>query len=276
MDIEEATRVEAGRNGGFIASLTTDYFHVRPAGGYLLALALRAAAASTDLVRPASMSAHFLGAGDEGPCNLDVATLRRSRRAHSLQVVIEQDGQQLMRALLWFTDPDRAGLTHDFAVPPAPSATDAVLPVQERARAEGMELAGLHDHFECRWTQREVSSSIRDRTPTCEGWHRFLPPGPFEPAITDDGRALFVLDYISWAAAIAPHSEAPFGHDLPVVGASLDFNATFHRRAATPWLFARAECPIAGEGLHGVVGQLFDEHGKLCLSSVSTLVGLRG
>jgi acyl-CoA thioesterase len=276
LDLEEATRLRRVADGGFVVDLSADYgFGDRVAGGYLLALALRAGAEASQLDRPAAISAHFLHPGVPGVCAVRVRELRRTRTVESLELELEQDGRGVLRAILTFTDASRPGLEHDVASPPPsmPGSLSGIPSLQMRGRDAGMELSGLHQRFECRW---ELPGDGVDRplSPRCEGWHRFDPPGPFDPAIVDDGRALFVADFVTWGAVLQAHSSEPFGRDLPVIGASLDFNATIHDRAATPWLYARAECPVARDGLHGVTSQLWDEHGQLCLSAVSTLVGI--
>src|SRR5262245_45819237 len=64
-----------------------------PKGGYVAAVALRAAGAFTALQRPATFAGHFLNVAEFDDVNLDVTRLRAAKRAESLRVSMTQRGR---------------------------------------------------------------------------------------------------------------------------------------------------------------------------------------
>jgi acyl-CoA thioesterase II len=81
--------LEPGLNPGrFRGEVSPDWDLWGPVGGYLAAIAVRAAGASTALARPASVACHYLAPARFGPVELTVTTGRRSRRAESLRVLM--------------------------------------------------------------------------------------------------------------------------------------------------------------------------------------------
>lgn len=59
LDLERATRVET-QDGRYLAHLSEDWEIWGPNGGYLAAIALRAAGSVAQIERPASFYCHFL------------------------------------------------------------------------------------------------------------------------------------------------------------------------------------------------------------------------
>jgi hypothetical protein len=73
---------------------------VGPRRGYLTSIALRAAQASSTMVRPLSISCHYLNEATFGPCELDVEILRSTDRYESLLVRMTQDGKDILVCLV--------------------------------------------------------------------------------------------------------------------------------------------------------------------------------
>ena len=67
----------------------------RPNGGYLLALATRAALEATGQPHPLAVSAHFLSPSDPGPAELEVRRLRAGRSLSTARVTLVQEGMAL-------------------------------------------------------------------------------------------------------------------------------------------------------------------------------------
>lgn len=98
-DLEQDTAVaEAGERGSYTANLSRDWEIWGPNGGYLAAVALRAAGAFTDLTRPATFSCLFLGVGQFDEVQIEVQSIRRAKRAEALRVCISQGGDALLEA----------------------------------------------------------------------------------------------------------------------------------------------------------------------------------
>ena len=111
----QVERVEAGR---WRAALSPDWAVWGPNGGYVAAIALRAALGESRLARPASFACHFLAVGEFAPVELRVASLGGSKRAESLRVDVVQNGKALLAATVWTVDGGLAGYEHDFAKAP--------------------------------------------------------------------------------------------------------------------------------------------------------------
>ena len=66
-----------------------------PNGGYVAAIALRAALAESRLPRPASFHCQFLAVGEFAPVEVHVASLGGGKRAEALRIEVAQ-GQRLL------------------------------------------------------------------------------------------------------------------------------------------------------------------------------------
>ena len=84
-DLDRDTAV-AGDGGRYTATLSDDWEIWGPNGGYIAAILLRAAGASTDLPVPASLAVHYLARGGFDEVQLEVRSLRRTRRAEAVAV----------------------------------------------------------------------------------------------------------------------------------------------------------------------------------------------
>src|SRR5712692_8028758 len=123
-DLAIDTAIE-GSYGRYRARLSRDWEIWGPNGGYLAVIALRAAGAHTTLRRPTTFSCHFLGVADFDVVDLDVRTVRESRRTASIAVSMTQAGRPILEALAWVVG-DVDGLEHDAA------------PIPEVASPEGL------------------------------------------------------------------------------------------------------------------------------------------
>src|SRR5262245_37989053 len=112
------TAVERIGNGRYRAALSPDWAVWGPNGGYVAAIALRAALAESRLPRPASLACHFLAVGEFAPVELRVASLGGSKRAESLRVEVAQGGRPLLVASVWTVDDALSGYAHDFTAAP--------------------------------------------------------------------------------------------------------------------------------------------------------------
>ena len=94
-----APAVHARPDGTFDASLDAGFpVGGKPNGGYLLALAGRAAsealrATGSDHRDPLAATVHFVGAPDPGPAELEVVVLRAGRGASQVRVTLHQTGR---------------------------------------------------------------------------------------------------------------------------------------------------------------------------------------
>lgn len=93
-----------GRDGEYRGFISPDWAIWGPNGGYVASIALQAAGAHSMFVRPASITGHFLHVAAFDSIDIDVKTLRRSRRAESMQVVLRQQDRDVFTGLVWAVD----------------------------------------------------------------------------------------------------------------------------------------------------------------------------
>jgi len=208
-------------------------------GGYLTAVAVRAA--ETQLVdRPVrSVTVSFLRPAVAGPARLSIAPVREGRNLTTLAVTIDQEGTVAV-ARVTATRADIDGTTWEHPRPLDLYPVEACVPLYPPAGVRHFEQAhALLD-------PRGVPFSGGD-TERLGGYVRPLQQRPIDAA---------------WLAMIAdwfpPCSFVV--HDPPTGGVSVDYTVHIHRTldglAPDEWLAARFEAPVSSAGLaleHGVV-----------------------
>jgi len=107
-----------GADGVYRARLSRDWEIWGPNGGYVAAVALRAAGAATTLTRPATFACHFLNVADFDLVDLRVTTPRAAKRAASLSVSMTQNGRQILQASVWVVADGSDGFVRDTAAAP--------------------------------------------------------------------------------------------------------------------------------------------------------------
>jgi len=135
-DFAADTAVE-GQDGHYRACLSRDWAIWGPNGGYVAAIALRAAGAATPLRRPASFACHFLNVADFDVVDLRVTPLRATKRAASLRVSMTQKDRPILEAIAWVVG-DVDGLEHDVGVMPDVPAPGALKPLTELVPPEDL------------------------------------------------------------------------------------------------------------------------------------------
>lgn len=254
LDIDTALQ---GGNGHFVGRITRDWEIWGPNGGFLAALALRAAGAHTDLSRPASFSCHFLGVADFDTVDLHVRSLRRTRRAESMAVSMTQRGAPILEAMVWAIG-TVAGLEHDAWTMPVVPAPGELLSIEEHA-PDGPTFA-FWNNLECRpcnwiddWDHRPPGVFHE------HAWYRFRPSATFDDPFVDAGRALLVLDTVLWPVVARGHPEMP-----DMYAPSIDVQVRFHALAPhDEFLLTDAHSPAGRDGLVGGVAAVWSESGQL-------------
>jgi acyl-CoA thioesterase II len=261
-DLAADTAIE-GSDGRYQARLSRDWEIWGPNGGYLAVIALRAAGAATPLRRPASFTCHYLGVADFDVVDLEVRTIRESRRAASFAVSMTQADQLILEAMTWIVG-DVDGLEHDAAPMPGVSPPEELPNVEELMA--GQERGPYHrfwSNFESRplewvksWEEREPSD------PTFRSWYRYVPRDTFDDPYVDAGRALLLADTVGWPAAVRA-----YGSDLPYYAPSIDVAVRFHASApGSPWLLVEGRSPVARDGLVASAISIWSADGRLVAS----------
>jgi acyl-CoA thioesterase II len=263
--LDRDTRL-TGDGGRFTATLSEDWRIWGPNGGYLAAIALRAAGRTSRFPRPVSFACHFLGVGAFAPADVAVTPLRTARTAESLHVVIAQEGRAFLDAQVWTSDA-KAGLEHDFApMPDVPKP--AALRSFEELEPQRYTFP-FWRNLEGRPTEWVPSDAWQPGAPRVCCWYRFRPDARFDDPFLDAARALILVDTLSWPAACQAHRR----EDNPWMAPSLDLAARFHRVPPySEWLLCEARADVATEGLIGFHDRVWDEDGRLIASGSGQLL----
>jgi hypothetical protein len=201
-DFEVDTRVE-GSGGKYRADLSADWEIWGPNGGYVAAIALRAAGCEAEIPRPATFACHFLSVARFGPVDIGVTLVRRGRRSESFRVSIEQEGRPIVEALVR-TAAEVPGLEHDVAeAPDVPDPED--LRCTDELRDPEWPTYAFWSNLEARTLHPErFGEEPQAHEPIWREWYRFRPRPTFDDPFVDAGRALLLIDTLSWPAPHEP------------------------------------------------------------------------
>jgi acyl-CoA thioesterase len=263
-DLEEDTAIERVGDGRYRAIVSSDWVLWSPVGGYLAAIALRAAGAHSGMPRPASLSCQYLAAARFDVVDIEVECLRTSRHATSLSVLMRQHGNPVLSALVWTVADDIAGPEPRLSCPPDVPAPDQVTEVELVAR----EVPAATATF---WQNLEVRNIPVDQS-RAEGlekhsWAKFRPRAHFDDPWVDAGRELILID-----TAIFPVVAMAFAGGR-YVGMSIDLYVAFHSRPrGEDYLLVTARSTAAGDGLASGTAQTRSVDGTLTASGGSQLL----
>jgi len=282
-NFEAATRVR-GSNGLYAAELDPDWCVWSPAGGALLATAIRAAGLETDFARPLSVSCHFLSTPRSAPVELRVRSLRKTRVAESLQVSMLQGERPVIEVMLWAGD-RLDGYRHADAAAPDVPRPDAL-----KARDYPLGRHGMHTLWR-NLEQRSCGPVHWERSepaaPRQRDWIRLRDYAHFrgsadsrgssetqhpelcerELAFLEAARFALVLDCFTWPAAGHAHVGDP-----RFVAPTISLSIELHQRDAGEWLLSDAHSPRAEAGCIAIHNRLFDSAGELVASASGSLI----
>lgn len=267
-DFGEDTEVRAVP-GGWRAQLSRDWEIWGPNGGYVAAVALRAAGAASELPRPISFAGHFLSVADFEEVTLEVTTLRRAKHAESLRVSMTQAGKPVFEALVWAGADGLSGLEHAECPMPAAERPRALPSVEELLPPDARRTTfPFWDNLECRpinwvlWEDREPGPAH------ALDWYRFRPRPTFDDPWLDAARSLLLIDTMVWPAACRHHVRQE-----EFVAPSLDVRASFHAlEPQSEYLLVDARSPVGRDGLVGGEAAVFSESGTLLASGAAQLL----
>jgi acyl-CoA thioesterase II len=262
-DFELDTRIE-GDNGMYRATISPDWRAWGPAGGYVAAIALRAAGMEARIKRPASFSGHFIRFGDYAPVDIDVTPVHSGRRAESIHVVLQQNDRPLLQAVVR-TAAEGPGLEHDVAQMPDVPPPHALKSFLELVEDPGND-SPFWENLDSRIIQEHRLANFPDPvadTPDLVEWYRFQPTATFDDPFADAARYTILLDTFAWPVAANPHPRSRREY----AAVNMDVVAWFHRPAPdSEWLLCDYESPIAHAGLVGSQGRIWSQDGRLIAS----------
>jgi acyl-CoA thioesterase len=268
-DLDADTKV-TGSVGRYSARLSRDWELGGPSGGYIAAIALRAAGEHSRFGRPVSIVGHFLGVASFTDVIVETTTLQLTARAESIRVTMKQHKNEIFEALVWTCAP-MDGLEHELALSPASYEPDSVPSTAQRIAEEGLEpIYAFWKNFDERaqtWTKRDEWANRTPEYPAFERWYRYLPTSTFDDLWVDACRSLILIDTLGWPAVTTLHIDSGY------VAPSIDIACTFHRaRIQEPWLFAQATSVSANAGVVGCEGKVWARDGALLAMGTSQLL----
>ena len=260
------TRVESLGGGRYRATPHPDWTIWGPNGGYLAVIAMRACGAEAQIVRPSSLTCHFVSVARFEPLEIQVEVLRAGRRSELIRGSMRQGGRLVVEVLLR-TAQEGPGLEHDVAQPPAVPHFDALPSVDELLPAEAFRHP-FWKNLESRFPDpSRVGQPPSARAPVRTEWQRFRPRAVFRDRWVDAGRSLLLIDTLGWPAAAGPHPDSGF------IAPSLDVTTWFHDfDPESGWLLVHHESPVARHGLMSAFGSVFSETGRLLASGGTHLL----
>jgi len=258
--LDEATRLE-GEGGRYSIRLSDAWEIWGPSGGYLAAIALRAAGRLAEIPRPASFYCHFLSPPAFDEVELTVELLKRGRRSESLAVRMTQGGKQVLYAMVR-TAADAPGYQHQEAQAPPVAPPEESPPL--RREKDGRPLFEFWNNVSCR--RPDQGTGDGQAPPIIREWVRFEPTPFFDDLFVDAARPLILLDTFGWPAVYQKYRGSDY------IAPNLDVGVSFHRFATGgEWLLVDHECPVGSDGLLGVNGRVWDAEGRLLASGSAQL-----
>jgi acyl-CoA thioesterase len=243
-----ATGVVAAGDGAWTATIDPGWgIGDRPNGGYLLALAARAALAAsgpgeTAHPDPLAVSAHFLTAPAAGPAELAVTPLRAGRSVSTLRVSLAQGGRNRLETLVTAGRLDPAEPAWRASGPPDLPPPDACVP--GRAELPGGIRVPILNHLDVRLDPATAGWAVGRPAGRLEmrGWVRF-----------HDGRPPDPLALLQVVDALPP---ASFELGIAAWAPTVELTAYVRRPPAAGWL----RCVVRGSL---VQGGWFDEEAEV-------------
>lgn len=267
-DLAIDTAVTANGDGSHTATPSKDWEIWGPNGGYIAALALRAAAAHTAHPYPASIACLYLGRAHFEPVQLQVASLRATPRAEALRVTMTQRDRPILEALVWAAA-ELDGPHREWTKPGSIAAPDEVPTVEEVAQAHGFPALPFWKNIEIRIVTGPDPGSEQAQDPLVLAWNRFRPSATFEDPWVDACRAVVLLDVHQFPAVSRGFARS----DLTFVAPSLDLYVAFHGRAVNnEWLLSESRGLSCDGGLMGARACVWTSDGVLVANGAQQML----
>ena len=259
-DLGKDTAVEPLGDGRYRATLSSDWEIWGPMGGYVAAVALRAAGEAGAHPYPAAFSCHYLGVADFADVDIVVETRRRGRNATSQRVEVTQAGRPILDAMVW-SAAEVEGLEHDESEAPAVPGPDGLAELGAPGGIPQAEVPPFWGNLRARPVDHEpVWPPGEPRAAEWRQWVCFDPAPAVEDPWVDGARLVVLADLPSWPAAHRPHA----WRRPPFIAPTLDLNVAFHRPASgAEWLLVDGAAPVSARGLFGWTARVWSAGGTL-------------
>jgi acyl-CoA thioesterase len=266
-DLAADTAVEPLGDGRYRAVVSHDWEIWGPNGGYLAAIALRAAGCSATFRRPASISCRFFAVAAFAPVELTVTVLRTSLWAESLRVVMSQRDRPVLEVNVWavagLPGPRRAWTAMPVLPPP-----QQLRSLEEEAAAIGQPAVAFWRNLEIRAVRESVGPDGRSE-PAILAWQRFRPRATFDDPWVDACRHVVLLDTGQFPAVTRGFTPA----ELDFIAPTLDFYVAFLGEATGhEWLLGETRGVAAADGLIAARGQIWTADGDLVAAGTQQMM----
>jgi acyl-CoA thioesterase len=256
----------SGQDGRYHATLSESWEIWGPQGGYVAAVALRAAGAQSSFPRPASFVCHYLRVAAFGPAEVHVESLRQTKRAESLRVTVVQNDMPVLEGLVW-TVAELVGIDHRAAAMPEVQSAEDAEP-WDAYWPGGEPPFPFWRNFDIRPVTPHPSEWARSAAPKLLGWARLRTRPPLEDPFVDAARMLVVADATMYPAATLAHEGV-----FPYVAPSMDLAMSFHGQGAdSDWLLIDARSPLSGHALVAGNASIWSVDGRLLGSAMQQML----
>lgn len=249
------------------ACLSRDWNIWGPNGGYVSAIALRAAGAiAPEGHRPATVSVQYLAVADFDTVECQVTPMKQGRNAWLLNVALVQKGRTFLQAQVWTTGKADGPSAADAKIPSVPGPKELKTVAEILGRTDPPE--GFWSNIEQKpvrfvpWDQPRLASEA-----VLQEWYRFRGYEPGD-AFLDACRPLILIDTLLWPTHHRSLAEQP-----DYIAPSLDVTVWFHQGAGeAEWLLADARADMASAGLIHGHARIWTPDGRLVASGGSNLL----
>ena len=274
-DLAADTAVEQVDEGRYTARLSRAWEIWGPMGGYVAAVAVRAAGCESPFDRPASFSCHYLGVAAFDEVQVAVVPVRIGRGTASQRVSITQGDRPIMEAIVW-SIPETEGLEHDeSALPDGVLGPEGYKPVEELVGPDDPKPPfPFWDNFESRPLDF-VRPWPPDRplAPRWRSWLRFQVWKPGAEPWLEAARLVLLADLPSWPSGNKPHAHSQHAFFAP----TLDLQVSLQRLVPDEqWLLLEGTSPVAADGMMAFTSRLWTPSGQLVASAGGQTLFRRG
>ncbi|WP_309089265.1 thioesterase family protein [Phenylobacterium sp.] len=256
-----------------VADVSRDWEVWGPNGGYVSAIALRAAGlVAPPGHRPASLSVQYVSVGGFGETECRVTPVKQGRSAWLLNVELIQQEKVFLQAQVWSVARDDGPETAEAEMPDAPPP--AALKTFRQHVVEHYGDAAPEPHVF--WTNIDVKplswqpfeAPRTARPATLVEWFNFPGFDPGDDAFAAFAPAVVLIDTLLWPTHHRGRAQAP-----DYIAPSLDLTVWFHEPPrGAQWLLLDAVSDTARAGLIHGRGRLWTEDGRLVATGGSNLI----
>ncbi|MCZ7437587.1 thioesterase family protein [Micromonospora sp. WMMC241] len=254
--------VERTVPGHYRADLSEDWSVWGPNGGYLAAVALRAAGDAAGGLLPVSLSCQFLAPARYGEAELTVERVHGTRRAAAFHVTLRQRNRTVLAAHVWTVADGLVGPERRWMPAPELPGPDELPALVDLMRRDGLPVLPIWERcYEVRLSGWPAGgwSPQRDGVPTVRGWLRLHEPLPADadPWLAA-ARLVFAVDVVQFPAIVQAFEQTTF------MAPSMDLYVGFQAGGdAGEWLLVEGEAASANGGTLGARARVWSAGGHL-------------